>query len=79
MIQELAEGTAVKRRRPVLAARRRGPPLRRDQDVIICLWPDDLRVAALPPAPDYGRGRRFHRASPGRPGCSAGRPYAVCH
>ena len=54
MIQELAEGTAYLGGVAAPSLLHAGVDLlRRDQDVVICLWPDDPRVAALPPAPDY--------------------------
>ena len=54
MIQESAEGTAYLGGDADPSLLHAGVGLlRRDQDVVICLWPDDPRVAALPPAPDY--------------------------
>ena len=54
LIQELAEGTAYLGGRADSAWVHAGVDLlRREQDVVVCLWPDDPRASSLPPAPDY--------------------------
>jgi RimJ/RimL family protein N-acetyltransferase len=54
LVQELAEGTtyiggAATPQTLVSAF----DQLRRQQDVVVCIWPDDPLGVALPPAPDY--------------------------
>jgi RimJ/RimL family protein N-acetyltransferase len=54
LIQELAEGTTyIGGAATPQALADAYARLRRQQDVVVCIWPDDSLGVSLPPAPDY--------------------------